>query len=57
MSQKIWRGLTAKVSVKNLTDSTRRRIYDPEQTSGRVTERSWTYGRDYSFSLGYTHEF
>ena len=57
VSQKIWRGLTAKVSVKNLTDSTRRRIYDPEQTIGRVTERSWTYGRDYSFSLGYTHEF
>ena len=57
VSQRIWRGLTAKVSVKNLTDSTRRRIYDPEQTSGRVTERSWTYGRDWAFSLGYTHEF
>jgi TonB-dependent receptor len=57
VSQKIWRGLTAKISVKNLTDSTRRRIYDPEQTSGRVTERSWTYGRDWSFSLSYTHEF
>jgi outer membrane receptor protein involved in Fe transport len=57
VSQKIWRGLVAKVSVKNLTDSTRRRIYDPEQTVGRVTERSWSYGRDWSFSLGYTHEF
>jgi len=57
VSQKIWRGLTAKVSVKNLTDSTRRRIYDPEQTTGRVTERSWKYGRDYSFALGYTHQF
>jgi hypothetical protein len=43
--------------VKNLTDSTRRRIYDPDQTIGRVTERSWTYGRDWAFSLGYTHEF
>jgi hypothetical protein len=43
--------------VKNLTDSTRRRIYDPEQTSGRVTERSWTYGRDWAFSLSYTHQF
>jgi len=32
-------------------------IYDPEQTIGTVTERSWKYGRDYSFSLGYTHEF
>ena len=57
VSQRIWRGLTAKVSVKNLTDSTRRRIYDPEQTVGTVTERSWKYGRDYSFSLGYTHAF
>jgi TonB-dependent receptor len=57
VTQKIGWGLTAKVSVKNLTDSTRRRIYDPEQTIGRVTERSWKYGRDYSFSLSYTHEF
>jgi hypothetical protein len=57
VSQKIWRGLVAKVSVKNLTDSTRRRVYDRDQTIGRVTERSWKYGRDYSFSLGYTQEF
>ena len=57
VTQKIWRGLSAKISVKNLTDSTRRRIYDPEQTSGRVTERSWNYGRDYSFSLSYTQKF
>ena len=24
---------------------------------GTVTERSWTYGRDYSFALSYTQEF
>ena len=47
--------LTFKVSIKNLTDSTRRIIYDPEQTHDEIVERSWKAGRDYSFSL--TYEF
>jgi outer membrane receptor protein involved in Fe transport len=45
--------VTAKLSIKNLTDSTRRLIYDPEQTTKRITERSFKLGRDYSFSLSY----
>ena len=57
VSQKIWRGLQAKMSVKNLTDSTRHRVYDREQTNDRVVERSWNYGRDWAFSLEYTQEF
>jgi TonB-dependent receptor len=43
--------LTFKVSVKNLTDSTRRIIYDPEQTRNEIVERSYKQGRDFSFSL------
>jgi outer membrane receptor protein involved in Fe transport len=46
--------LTAKVSIKNLSDSTRRWVYDREQTAERVSERSYKVGRRYSFSLGYT---
>ena len=57
MSQQIWRGLTAKVSVKNLTDSERRVIYDPEQTRKDFVERSYKVGLDYSFSLTWTFEF
>jgi len=56
---KTWRAdflrgdLTFKVSIKNLTDSTRRIIYDPEQFGGEIVERSWKAGRDFSFSLTY----
>jgi TonB-dependent receptor len=43
--------LTAKLSVKNLTDSTRRILYDPYQTHDEISERAYKIGRDYSFSL------
>jgi outer membrane receptor protein involved in Fe transport len=44
---------TFRVSVKNLTDSTRKVIYDQEQTINDYAERSIKIGRDYSFSVGY----
>jgi hypothetical protein len=49
--------LTFKTSIKNLTDSTRRIVYDPVQTSQKVAERSYKVGRDYSFSLTYSFAF
>jgi len=57
LSQRIWNGLVFKVSVKNLTDSKRAIIYDPEQTREEIDERSFKIGQDYSFSLTYTYEF
>ncbi len=56
-SQKIWRGLTFKMSVKNLTDSRRKIIYDRDQTRGEIAERAQRFGRDYSFSLSYGLRF
>jgi len=46
--------LTLKASIKNLTDSPRRFVYDTEQTTAEFAERSFRFGRDYSFSLGYS---
>ncbi len=48
---------TAKISVKNLTDSTRRLIYDTEQTIREYAERTFKVGRDYSFSMTYDYHF
>jgi TonB-dependent receptor len=56
-SQRIWRGLEAKFSVKNLSNSTRDIIYDEDQTRYTITERSLKIGRDFSFSLTYKLEF
>jgi outer membrane receptor protein involved in Fe transport len=56
-SQQIWRGLKLKMSVKNLTNTKRRVIYDPDQTSRTYTERSTRSGQDWSFALVYAHEF
>jgi TonB-dependent receptor len=56
-SQRIWKGLKAKLSVKNLTDTTRRRVYDRDQTRKTYKERSRRFGRDWSFSLAYVIEF
>ena len=56
-SQRIWGGLSAKMSVKNLTNSKRRIVYDQEQTNTKVTERSWKKGREWSFALVYSYEF
>ncbi len=49
--------LTFKTSIKNLTNSPRRIIYDPVQTSRTVAERSYKVGRDYSVSLTYSFAF
>jgi outer membrane receptor protein involved in Fe transport len=49
--------LVFKVSVKNLTDSKRQIIYDPEQTADEIVERSLRVGREFSFSVGYDVPF
>lgn len=49
--------LTLKATAKNLTDSTRRIVYDPDQTAGTIAERSWKAGRDFSVSLTYSVSF
>ena len=57
LSQEIWDGLVFKMSVKNLTDSKRAIVYDPEQTRDEISERRYRIGQDYSFSLTYTYAF
>lgn len=52
-----WRDFTFKASVKNLTDSKRQLIYDTEQTSGDIAERSYRLGLDWSFSVEYKIRF
>lgn len=49
--------LTLKGSIKNLTNSARGIIYDPDQTRDEVAERSFEVGRDFSFSIQYKHTF
>lgn len=56
-AQRIWEGLLVKLSIKNLTDSPRRRVYDRQQTTQTYVERSRRFGRDWSISLGYTLDF
>jgi hypothetical protein len=53
ISQKLWRGFSVGFTAKNLTDSTRRIIYDPAQTSHRITEREYKRGRDYSLTVSW----
>lgn len=48
---------TLKTSIKNLTDTTRKIIFDQEQTNDDIRERSFKIGRDYSFSIGYQFVF
>ena len=50
-------GWTARVSVKNFTDSERGIIYDPEVTRQVYRSRTFTVGRDYTFSLQYQWSF
>jgi outer membrane receptor protein involved in Fe transport len=45
--------LTIKASLKNLTDSTRRLVYDREQTNDEIAERSYKIGRDFKFGVTY----
>jgi TonB-dependent receptor len=48
-----WGAFKVKLSLKNLTDSTRRIIYDRDQTASTIPERSYKVGRDLSLSIGY----
>jgi TonB-dependent receptor len=48
---------TFKASLKNLSDSTRRLIYDPHQTAAKIAERTFTIGRDLSVSVSYERSF
>jgi len=48
---------TLKTSIKNLTDTTRKIIFDQQQTNDDIRERSFKIGRDYSFSVGYQFVF
>jgi TonB-dependent receptor len=43
--------VTFKFSAKNLTNTTRRLIYDPAQTVDRIAERSYKLGRDFKFTI------
>jgi hypothetical protein len=45
VSQSLWQGFAIKFSAKNLTDSKRRIVYDPEQTSHRIAERESSRSR------------
>jgi outer membrane receptor protein involved in Fe transport len=49
--------VTFKASLKNLTNSSRGIIYDPDQTRDEIAERSFKIGRDFSISVGYTIPF
>lgn len=49
--------VTLGANIKNLTDSTRRLIYDQDQTDSKVAQRSWKNGLDYSISLTYSLSF
>jgi TonB-dependent receptor len=51
INQKLWRGFSVGVTAKNLTDTKRRIIYDSKQTAGRITEREYRRGRDYSLTV------
>ena len=54
VSQELWKGLAVKFSAKNLTDSKRAIVYDPEQTASRIPEREYRTGREYSFQLSWS---
>ena len=49
--------ITLKGSVKNLTNSSRGILYDPDQTRNEIAERSFQIGQDFSFSIQYQHTF
>jgi outer membrane receptor protein involved in Fe transport len=45
--------LTLKLSVKNLTNSTRKLVYDLNQTGDEIAERSFKIGQDFKFTITY----
>ncbi len=53
VSQRLWKGLSIKLTAKNLTDSKRSILYDPEQTTQKIKERQYKVGRDYTVELKY----
>jgi TonB-dependent receptor len=53
VGQKLWRGLAARFTAKNLTNSRRQLVYDASQTNGKFEERSYKYGQTFSFELSY----
>lgn len=55
--QEIWKGITLKFSVKNLTNTARRRIYDRKQTAQTYVERTRRQGQDWSIAVGYSVDF
>jgi TonB-dependent receptor len=49
--------ITFSMSAKNVTDSEREVVYDPDQTYTELEERSFKIGRDWSFSITYSLSF
>jgi len=47
--------LIFKISGKNLTNTTRRIVYDPGQTEQRYPERSYKVGRNFKFTIGFEY--
>ena len=43
--------LILKLSAKNLTNTPRRIVYDPQMTAHRIPEREYKFGRDYKLTL------
>jgi len=54
VSQKLWGGLGAKFTARNLTNSRRDIVYDAGQTLGKFEERSEKLGTDFSIEVNYT---
>lgn len=49
--------MTFSATAKNLTNSSRKLIYDSTQTNKEIAEQELRYGRDYSFSLVFRRRF
>jgi outer membrane receptor protein involved in Fe transport len=49
--------LTFRATAKNLTDSSRRLIYDTFQTNKEIAQQELRVGRDYSFSITFSRAF
>jgi TonB-dependent receptor len=47
--------LIFKISGKNLTNTTRRIVYDPGQTEQRYPERAYKVGRNFKFTIGFEY--
>lgn len=49
--------MTLSATAKNLTNSSRKLIYDTTQTNKEIAEQELRYGRDYSFALTFRRRF